>query len=47
MPRAQTNAVRGERDVRIAHGGGAKRGFTVCLTARADGTKPESNERIL
>ena len=34
-----TNNVRGERDVRIATAGGAKRGFTVALTATADGNK--------
>ena len=39
MPRAQMNAPQGEKDVRIAHGGGAKRGFTVCLCGLADGTK--------
>ena len=39
MPRVQTNAVRGEKDVRIATGGGAKKGFTVALCARASGDK--------
>ncbi len=34
-----TNNIRGERDIRIATTGGAKIGFTVALTALADGTK--------
>jgi hypothetical protein len=39
MPGGQTNHVRGDRTVRIASTGASKRGFTVCLTAFADGTK--------
>ena len=34
-----TNNVRGERSVRISTTGGAKRGFTVALAARANGEK--------
>ena len=39
MAPRQTNNLRGERDVRIATCGGGKKGFTVCLTACANGTK--------
>ena len=39
MPRARTNNIRGERDVRVASGGGTKRGFTVALSATASGHK--------
>ena len=39
MPAAWTNDVRGDREVRIAGGPGVKKGFTVALSGRADGTK--------
>ena len=39
MPPKTTNNMRGQQDVRIATAGGTKRGFTVALTAFADGTK--------
>ena len=39
MAPSTTNNVRNERNIRIATGGGSKKGFTVALAARADGTK--------
>lgn len=39
MAPSSTNNVRGERTVRIATTGGAKKGFTVLLAACANGTK--------
>ena len=39
MPPATTNTKRGEATVRISSAGGTKRGFTVALTAMANGRK--------
>ena len=39
MAPKSTNNIRGEADVRIAATGGAKKGFTVALTALANGEK--------
>ena len=39
MAQKSTNTIKGENNVRIATTGGAKKGFTVALTALANGTK--------
>ena len=39
MPVAQTNEVKGKKDVKVKTTGNEKRGFTVALGAFADGTK--------
>jgi hypothetical protein len=39
MPQSRTNNVAGENDIRIATTGGARRSFTVALTATGNGQK--------